>query len=126
MTGRRHLSAQCRRAVLVEHAADETRRVRAASRSDAGQKSCGPRGRRRRLTAPRALSEPSVALTERTIALSESKLISVRAKFALTELGGALTEPKVALTERPGGLTERPCPLTERPGGSLRRPGRAH
>ena len=92
MTGRRHLSAQCRRAVLVEHAADETRRVRAASRSDAGQKSCGPRGRRRRLTAPRALSEPSVALTERTIALSESKLISVRAKFALTELGGALTE----------------------------------
>ena len=31
MTGRRHLSAQCRRAVLIEHAADATHRVRAAS-----------------------------------------------------------------------------------------------
>ena len=46
MTGRRHLSAQRRCAVLVERAADATRRVRAASRSDAGQKLRGARRRR--------------------------------------------------------------------------------
>ena len=62
MTGRRHLSAQRRCAVLVERATDATRRVRAASRSDAGQKLRGARRRRSTLQNTPQIMGPKIAV----------------------------------------------------------------
>ena len=89
MTGRRHLSAQCRRTVLVEHAADAMRRVRAASRSDAGQKSCGPRGRRRPFTGRPKRHWPNATCKRHLV---ETPLTKRPPKFQVCS-SGALRSP---------------------------------